>query len=352
MADVLGSIHEIDSVITDFQRVYAISPRSDPLRHYCALCLAVKRLYRHELLNQREDLDKAILHLTESVLLPPHLWLDHGPLIHQALFGLSKALITRLHLSKLPEDAIYAAKYLHYLRDQPHVAFAFPSHAITKSLVYVLAFQITLETGDVAQRIEETAVLCHEIFTSDASEDDITDLVALISTLVLKYHDLWPVDRPIDQVVKCMRAAMAHKPGLRDARFALAICLGTHYCMTYVNDDYEEAVSIMDEIITSTPPGDSQDGFAALAQELVVALAMIRSTAHKTPECLEEAIYRARAFISSFPEHPFSPFVNYSLEVTANQRFGYFGSIEGLEGSSSDSPLSLPVPVVSIRGTT
>ncbi|KAI9441132.1 CHAT domain-containing protein [Lactarius psammicola] len=278
------------------------------------------------------------------------MWLEYGPLIHQVLFILSKALITRSDLSNPPEDAIYAAKYLHHLRDQPHVAFAFPSHAITRSLVHVLASQIILEAGDVAQNIEEMAVLCHEIFTSDASEDDTTDLVTLISTLVLKNDHLWLLDRPFDPVVKCLRAAMVHKPNLREVRIALASCLGTHYCMTYVNDDYEEATSILDEIITSSSPGDSQDDDVTLARELVTALSMIRSKTHDTPEYYEEAIYRARAFLDSLPHHSLGSFVNYTLEVTADKRFDYFGSIEGPEASSSNSPLSLPIPVVSIRG--
>ncbi len=218
--------------------------------------------------------------------------------------------------------------------------------------MYALALQVMSEAGDVAQNIEEMAVLCHELFTSDASEGDIAHwhIVAIISTLVLDKINRLHLDRPLDQVIKCLRAARMHKPDLREAHFALVNFLATRYFMTFVNDDYEEAASILDKIIISSPPGDSQDGDAIKAQILVTALAMVRSKSHEVPEYSEEAIYRARTFISSFPEHPVSSFVNYTLEVTANQRFDYFGSMEGLGASSGNSPLSLPVPVVSFWG--
>ena len=122
------------------------------------------QLQRHTLSNQKEDLDKAILYFTKSILFPPLSWLAHGPVILEALFLLALALVKRLVVSKLPEDVICAAQYVRHLRDQP---FGFPRHAITTMLMDVLASQVELEAGDVVEDIDEMAVLCHELLTSE-----------------------------------------------------------------------------------------------------------------------------------------------------------------------------------------
>ena len=75
-----GSIHEINSSITQSQYLLSIFPRSDLRRLLPILSLAFMRLDRYTLSNQREDLDKAILHLTESILLLPLSRLQHDPI--------------------------------------------------------------------------------------------------------------------------------------------------------------------------------------------------------------------------------------------------------------------------------
>ena len=303
------------------------------------------QLQRHTLSNQKEDLDKAILYFTKSILFPPRSWLAHGPMILEALFLLALALVKRLVVSKLPEDVICAAQYVRHLRDQP---FGFPRHAITTMLMDVLASQVELETGDVVEDIDEMAVLCHELLTSepDVSEDDTTHSVTLISGLILSKVQLWLPDRPMHQVIKCLREARIHKPDLRQAHFALAVSLSVHYYVTFMDDDYEKAASVLDEIITSNSPGDSQDEFVAKARWFVTILATTRSVTHEVPEYLEEAIYRTRAFHASSPVN-FHPDITFDLEDTANQRFRYFGSIDGPQASSSNIPLSQPAPEVS-----
>ncbi|KAI9433840.1 CHAT domain-containing protein [Lactarius indigo] len=307
-----------------------MSFQSDPRRLLSILGLATTRLNRYMQSNQREDLDKAVLHLTESILLPPSLWLGQGPTILTALFLLALAFIKRLKLSNQLEDAIYATNYLRHLRDQPQAAFACPRHAVSTLLIDVLAIRVKLEASNTVQNIEEVATLCPELLTSDASEDDTTHTVTLLSELILSKVRLWLPDRPLDKVIRCLQAARVHKPDLRQAHFALGVSLGTHYYVTFANDDYEKAASVLDEIITSNAsnsPGDSQGEFVAEAEWFVTMLAMTRSATHETPEYLEEAIYR--------------------IQRTAEKRFRYFGSIDGPEASSSGLPLSQPAPEVS-----
>ena len=286
-----------------------------------------------------EDLDKSIVHFTESILLVPLSCPEHGPMILQALFYLAKALVMRSKVSKQPGDAIYAAKYLSHLQDLPHEISDVPRHLVTTCIVEALATQVELEAGDVMQIIREMAVLCREPLTLDTSDVYTTRLILLIQEVISKLRVGVP-DQPLDELIECLRAARKHKPDLLKVRLALANTLIYRYCMTNVNDDYEEAASILDEVITSNSPEDSQEEFIARAQGLATALALVRSDVHETPENLEEAIYRNLASHGSSVLKTLYPSVARIMEDIADGRVYYFGSIEGLEASSSNSPLS------------
>ncbi len=285
-----GSIHEIDSFLTDVQLLLLSLPRSHPLRPARVYSLALVRLDRHELSNEKDDLDKAILHFTESIFLQPRSWPEPKPNILLILFNLAVALNKRSKEYKQSEDATCAAKYLRHLRDQPHQALGFPCHQVTTLLVDALAVQVKLEAVNVMQNIGEMADLCRELLTLDLSDVDSTRSIYLLARAVLSKIRLKVPDQPLDQLIECLRAARKHKPDLREAHFSLALSLNCRYCMTFVNDDYEEAASVLDEIITSSTPRDSQDMFVAYAQEFATRQAMIRSKMHETPEYLEEAI--------------------------------------------------------------
>jgi hypothetical protein len=112
--------------------------------------------------------------------------------------------------------------------------------------------------------------------------------------------------------------------------------------MTSENDDYEEAASILDDIIAYRSPGNSQDEYVAKARAyatvLVTALAMMRSTAYQTPEYLEETIYRTHACVSSPSVKEYFPAGVMDPEAIA--RFRHFGSVEGVEESFGNSSLA------------
>jgi hypothetical protein len=243
-----------------------------------------------------------------------------------------------MHRSSLeqPQDAIDAAKNFPSVRDQSRQAFRAPHHKVTTMRVVALASQAMLEDRDVMQNIGELVALCRELLTSDVSEGAATLLVTLTYKTVLSKIRMGVPDQPLDQLIECLRVARVLKPELREAHFALAYCLTIRYDLTNVNDDYEEAASILGEIIAPRFPGECQDKFVAKAQQMMAGLAMLRSLMHQTPEYSEEAIYRAQAFLSSArEEHSIHTCLNHPLEVAARQRFRYFGAIEGLEPSSS-----------------
>jgi CHAT domain-containing protein len=331
-------IHEIAADISQSQLELSALPRYHPLRPIYARHLALQLLERYKLSNHKEDIDKSILHLTESLLSSPRSWLEHGPKIVEFLFILAVSLLMRSRVSKEPEDAISAAKYLCLLRGPAHAPFTFSRHSVTACLVETLALQMELKASDVVKTLEEMAVLTHELLTSDPSCDDTNHAIAVfVSALEGERPDPFP-DQPLNQIIACLRLTRMHKPELPEVHFFLSECLCMRYFSTRADDDYEEAMSIIDETIASDLPGDE---FVALCQRLAPLLAMVRFI--KNPENLEEGMYRARTFLaSSSVEDPLHPVLSSVLEHRAKQRFEYFGPIDGLEASSSDFQPPLP----------
>jgi hypothetical protein len=151
-------------------------------------------------------------------------------------------------------------------------------------------------------------------------------------------------DQPLDELIECLRTARKKRPDLLQGNLAFAISLVSRYSFTFVNDDYEEAASILDEILTSGSPEDSKDELAAMAQGFatlfMTGLARVRSRlgAHSTPEILE-AMYLSRSSLGSssvkeLDRLSHSDPIVFDLEKTAKRRFYYFGStgVETLPG--------------------
>jgi CHAT domain-containing protein/tetratricopeptide (TPR) repeat protein len=339
-----GSLHEIDSSIRQLQHLLSIFPRSNPLRLQLMFSLASKRHLRYSLLDQREDLDKSIVHLTEFILLSPLSRLQRGPNILSALFALANSLFLRSTESKQPEDAICATKYLSHLRDQPHAIPSFPRHKVTDFLVRALAWQVELKAGNVMQNIREMAVLSRELL--ETSDVDATHLIVLIhAAMTSKIRPVVP-GQPLDELIEFSRAARKCRPDLLKGHMTLVNSLVCRYFMTGVNDDYEEAASILDDIIAYRSLGNTQDESVAEARAwatgFVTTLSMLRSAFYESPENLEEEIYRNRACASSYShkEHSQVPLFVMDPEATAKKRFRHFGSIEGVADSSGNSSLA------------
>ena len=339
-------MHKIDSIITRLQDALSALPRSHPVRPVVIYGLAKAQFNRYELLNQEDDLNKAILHLTKSILLQPWSWLQSDILL--IFFNLAAALFLRADKSQRPEDASSAANYLRYIRDRPIEDLRFPLtlHRVTALLVYALAFQVVFETCDGfdgLQHIKEMAVLCKELLISDASDSGTTRAITHFSRAVLSKFKPSDLNQPLNTVIDCLRLARMLIPELQYAHLAFVGCLCIRYLMTFVDDDYEEAASVLDEIIPPTSPEDSQDEFELTVQKVVTQMAVARSTTHETLEYSQEAIYRSRAFLNSSPADPIlGPVVNHYLEDTAKHRLRYFGSIEGLEAPTEDALFSQP----------
>jgi CHAT domain-containing protein/tetratricopeptide (TPR) repeat protein len=232
-------------------------------------------------------------------------------------------------VTKQSEDVISATKFLFHLRHQPHEIPAIPRHRVTELLVRTLALQVELEAGNVMQNIREIAILACELLVVETSDIDTTHLILLLYQVAMSKNCIGDSGQTPDELIECLRVAMKRRPDLPEGRFAFAISLGSRYRFTDLDDEYEEAVSILDEI------GNSQDKYlAGLATGFAGALAMIRSCTHWNPEYSEEAMYRTRTFLSSSSYAEFFSHIVFNPEVSGNDRFLYFGSIKGVEEPS------------------
>ena len=328
-----GPIHEITADISQFRLRLSALPRHSTHRPICALSLAKLLLERYTLLNQRDDIDKAILYFTDALLSPPLSWLAHGSKIVDSLLLLAFSLCWRSWVSEEPEDVISAAKYLRFLRDSEDTPFAVQHQKVTAMLVKALSVQTELKARDIVQTLEEMTTVTQELLTSDPSSNHTTLASACFARAVgLTVFELSP--DLLTEIIECLRLARVHKPELGEVPFYIAICLYARYNYT-LDDELDEAVSVLDEMIASSSPGDE---FLPECQKFVAYLAKFRS-GPSHPEHSEEAIYRARAFLSSSSvDDPLYPTWSKVLEDAAKNRFETFGPIDGLEASSSSDP--------------
>ena len=245
----------------------------------------------------------------------------------------------RSDVTKQPEDVISATNFLFRLRDLPVEVPFIPRHRVTELLVEGLALQVELEAGNVMQNIREIATLSRELLTMETPDIDTTRLIDIIWGFVQSHSKLRPgvPDQPLDELIECVRVAMKCRPDLPQGRAALVMLLISRYYMTNVDDDYEEAMSILDEV-TSSGNSHGQETFLGrfqgLATCLAATLAMIRADAHFSPEYTEESMYRTRMFLSSSSHTDLFSKLDLNPEFSAKQRLDYFGSIEGVEEPS------------------
>jgi hypothetical protein len=115
--------------------------------------------------NQKSDLDKAITHLTEAILLPP------TQDIVFAFFHLAVFLLSRFSFYRQPDDLKSSIKYFRFLRVNFHSLEAFDiphtSGDLPTNLFHALAYNLVLTPGDMVQDLEEMVALIPEFITAD-----------------------------------------------------------------------------------------------------------------------------------------------------------------------------------------
>ncbi|KAI0248471.1 CHAT domain-containing protein [Lactifluus subvellereus] len=205
-----GSITRLDDRIMKLQRWLSSHPYYHPERRHYLLNLVHVRLDRFRLLHTNEDLDNAILHHTETVLLPLHPLDKTGPSIISCLFLLARALHTRFLNTRQPGDLKSSIEYFRHL--------------------------LNLDAQG------------HYI--------DVIDILG--SLAIAASGESW--GEPLDQVIEYMREAIEMCPsGSHRASTTLARTLSVRFVRTYSIGDLQEAIVLLDKVIASQPLGDEQN---------------------------------------------------------------------------------------------
>jgi hypothetical protein len=127
--------------------------------------LAGLRSQRRAFSNQKSDLDKAITHFTEAILLLPTQDLV-SPFFHLAAF-----LCSRFSFYRQPDDLKSSIKYFRFLQVNFHSLEPFDiphtSGDLLTQLFNALAYNLVLTPEDMVQDLEEMVALIPEFVTAD-----------------------------------------------------------------------------------------------------------------------------------------------------------------------------------------
>jgi CHAT domain-containing protein/tetratricopeptide (TPR) repeat protein len=281
-----------------------------------------------------DDLDQSILHFTEAIFLPLP-WNGYCLNFIQIFFAITLALVHRANESRQPEDVTHAIIYLRYLRGQSLEAFNIPPNRVTGLLVEALGVQVEMELGDVRQDIEEMTVLCHELLKSDIPTTSVTGFI-MVLVRVVRGGQWGEPQGPSHKVMECLQEANKRLPGSYEVSIALARSLFKRCLTADSNDDYEEAVTILDKVIHA--PGDTRlTKHQEEALWLAHTFALTRFYAIGRPEHLEEAINRTRALLGeALPEHTRHFLMN---DLAGLRRYRFIVPMAGVAGCLQDAHL-------------
>ncbi|KAH9994310.1 CHAT domain-containing protein [Russula compacta] len=323
MADTQPSLLEMDDDISLLQNRLLTLPRPHPLRSECLSTLARARLTRHEFSDGNEDFDKSLYHSAEAILLPFHIPIKLGSYLIETLFSLANALLLRSQEFKQPGDVDHAIRYLRYLQDQSLETSDLTRGDIKVSLVGALAVYVKLESVDPIRDIGAMVTLCRELLRSVVSESLLIHTVKVLADAIRE--TIVPFGQPPpDGAVEYFREARIRLPNLRKVCLALADSLSDRFIWAHSLDDYEEAMSILDELIAA--PNEDVE----VAMLLARALAQVRFISDSKPEHLAEAIFRTRNLLNALSsEDPDHPSLVEELAGLEKRRFQEFGVRSG-----------------------
>ena len=335
-----ASIDEVDKDISKVQDMVSALPIPIPYpyRRLLPSAQASLRLLRYYLSGDERDLETSILQFTHVVFLPflPSTGCRTNPIME--FFYLTEALYHRSCKLKQPGDVRYCVKYLHFLRDPSFEAFGIPRNKLTTFLVLTLALQQQFKPINARQDLEEMSILCRELLASSLSEVHLKSAVTSLVQTFINYHlNSW--NQPLDQVIECFREANMRLPDLQEVSIALSAALSTRFLITSSSDDCNDAMALLDTIISSHFPGDCLSYNVRLFLRTASHLARGRFAFSGEPEHLEEAIIRFRTYLGSISlEDPERGNIIRSLGNLEKRRFNEFGVTNGLEEVHSGYP--------------
>ncbi|KAI9444053.1 hypothetical protein H4582DRAFT_1918949 [Lactarius indigo] len=302
------SITDIDGDIADAQNSLSLYPRSHFIHIISVYTLMMARFNRFVLSQQKEDLDKSILHCTEAIFLPPVPWAGPSLGVVRLLFHLASGLLYRAKKFEQPEGVKYFIGYFRYLRGLPLESFD------------AFAIQVVSEAEDGAQNTEEMVVLCRELLTSNLS----ASFPVAVSMSLNEADSVQSLDKEV-----C-------PPGSHLVLFSLSHTLSLRFVQTHSNDDYEEATTLLERVFDPNRPGECPYSIRDLASSLTTLLACAKPIIFQDPKCSEVSTSRLRTLLGSSPvdEKLRLQIVN-MLAIRARDRFNQYSLAESLEEANS-----------------
>ena len=296
------SIADVDHDITFLQNSLALYSRSHSEHINCVYQLAQLRFARYDMSQEKEDIDKCILHFTESILLPPSS--QDTPHFVQHFFNLAFALLERADDFEQPEGVEDTIMYLRYLQRFPLDSFGVPRTIVTGSLIQALGVQVKWGAGNWTRYIKEMVVLCNELITSNKLADFPTDAFISLAEAAEEEFTRGLSIESLDEVIECLRDAVkVCPPGssrYHEVLLSLARQLRARFFKTQSLDDYEEAATLLDKILDPNQLGGCPDSIWSVASSLVAQLAVLRYSLFKSPEYAEAAISCIRALLQRY----------------------------------------------------
>ncbi|KAI9462886.1 CHAT domain-containing protein [Lactarius psammicola] len=324
------SIANIDGGITFVQNLLSRLPRSHSEHIDGVHILAMARLVRYTLSQQKEDLDKSILYYTEAVFLQPVSRAQLSLNVVQLLFHLASALLDRSGDFDQPEDVRYSIDYLRYLQGLPLESFDISRKVVITTLIRALALavKVQLEAGDATRNIEEMVVLCRELLTSGNSTDFFAAAFPLLKDIVDAEVNRGLPIQSLDQVIEFLRGAVQMcPPGSHLILIALADTLRTRFMKTHSNDDHDEAMALWTK---------SWIPISLETSSLVAVFAFARSVIFQNPQYSEVTTSRLRSLLnSSSIDEGLRLLITNILAIQARERFRQYSLPESLEEANS-----------------
>jgi CHAT domain-containing protein len=333
-----GSISEIDSDIAISENALSLFPRPHFKRVIHVHVLTKARHDRFLLLQQREDLDKCIVHCTEAILLPSASQAGLSANVVQMLFYLAHKLIFRSMISSLrqpaSEDVKSSIKYLRYLQGLPLDSFDVPRDLVASSLSLALQFGTEAEDG-IQNHVETMVAHCRKLLTSNTLTDfPVDSIVSLINAVFFEFNTLRQV-RLIDQVIECVRDMVKMSPSSLVALTALANTLCIRFITTHSCDDYDESTALLERVLDPNQPGERPYLIRDIASVSAALLAYAKSAIFQNPGSSEMATSHFRTLVNSPSVKGLHPLYTGILAGLATERFNQYSLAESLEEAKS-----------------
>ncbi|KAI9444030.1 CHAT domain-containing protein [Lactarius indigo] len=290
--------YPIDGYIDMIESHLSTLPRFHPERPVWLGKLSDARTERYQLSFRKEDVDKSLLHATEAILILR--WQRHASYrinIVEIFRNIALSLGRRVRHSRSTEDSKCCIQYMRYLRDLPLEACNTPRNKILQFFVKVLENHVRLHAGDETRTIEEMVGLCHELLNSDVSGDYPVEAFTTLGGLLSVEFRPTLQGRTLDQVIECLRKAVEMcPPGVHAIHLELATSLQFRFLQASSDDDYHEAMEVLEEMVAPNRLGDNLSSHPVEACVLMARFTIFRCNEQERPEYIEEAISRCRSW--------------------------------------------------------